>query len=65
MKPVPVVHVEVTGKAILTVLGLLAAIALVLAVVWLLASPGYAIAGGIVVIVVIRGLFALFTPSSD
>jgi hypothetical protein len=61
----PVVHVELTGKAIKTVLGLLAIVAVILALVWLLVSPAYAIAGGIGVIVVVRGLYALFTPSSE
>lgn len=61
----PVVHIELTGKAIKTVLGLLALVAVVLALVWLLAGPGYAIAGGIGVILIIRGLYALFAPRRD
>ncbi|SDY71768.1 hypothetical protein SAMN05216215_103359 [Saccharopolyspora shandongensis] len=61
----PVVHVELTGAAIKTVLILLLLTIGVLALVWLLAGPGYAIAGGIAVIVIVRGLYALFTPSSE
>lgn len=61
----PIVHIELTGKAIKTVLGLLALVAVVLALVWWLISPVYAIAGGIAVVVAVRGIYALFTPSSD
>ncbi|MEB3370222.1 hypothetical protein [Saccharopolyspora mangrovi] len=61
----PVVHVELTGKAIKTVLVLMAFISAILALVWLLVSPSYAIAGGIGVVLAIKGLYALFTPSSD
>lgn len=61
----PVVHVELTGKAIKTVLLLLLLTTAILALVWLLVSPGYAIAGGIGVIVIVRGLYALFAPRRD
>ncbi|TDD10594.1 hypothetical protein E1181_00785 [Saccharopolyspora terrae] len=61
----PVVHVELTGKAIKTVLVLLTFTSAILALVWLLVSPAYAIAGGIGVILVVRGLYALFTPSTE
>lgn len=61
----PVVHVELTGKAIKTVLVLMTIISAILALVWFLVSPAYAIAGGIGVILAIKGLYALFTPSSD
>ena len=61
----PVVHVELTGKAIKTVLVLLTFISAILALVWLLVSPAYAIAGAIGVILIVRGLYALFTPSTD
>ncbi len=61
----PVVHVELTGKAIKTVLVLMAFISAILALVWLLISPAYAIAGGIGVVLAIKGLYALFTPSSE
>ena len=61
----PVVHVELTGTAIKTVLGFLFFATAVLVVVWLAAGPGYAIAGGIGVILLIRGLYALFTPGGE
>ncbi|MFC7342109.1 hypothetical protein [Saccharopolyspora griseoalba] len=61
----PVVHVELTGKAIKTVLLLLAIATAILALVWLVISPAYAIAGGIGVVLVVRGLYALFTPSTE
>lgn len=61
----PVVHVELTGKAIKTVLVLMAFISAILALVWLLVSPAYAIAGGVGVVLVVKGLYALFTPSSE
>ncbi|GAA2349663.1 hypothetical protein GCM10009854_29160 [Saccharopolyspora halophila] len=61
----PVVHVELTGKAIKTVLLLLAIATAILTLVWLLISPAYAIAGGIGVVLLVRGLYALFTPSTE
>ena len=61
----PVVHVELTGTAIKTVLVLLAFAAAILTLVWLLVSPAYAIAGGIGVVLLVRGLYALFTPSTE
>ena len=57
----PIVHIQLTGKAILTVLAVLGVIAAILAGVWLLIGPMAAIAGAIGVIVVIRGLMALFS----
>lgn len=59
----PVVHFELTGKAIVTVLAFLAITALVLAGVWFVVNPGWAIAGGIAVVLVIRGVIALFSPA--
>lgn len=56
----PIIHVELTGKTILSILGTLAVIAVILALVWLIVGPMAAIAGGITVILVIRGLVALF-----
>lgn len=61
----PVVHVELTGRAIKTVLVLLAFATAILTLVWLLVSPAYAIAGGIGVVLLVRGLYALFTPSTE
>ncbi|MER7012046.1 hypothetical protein ABT324_11540 [Saccharopolyspora sp. NPDC000359] len=61
----PVVHVELTGKAIKTILLLLLITTGVLALVWLLVGPGYAIAGAIIVIMIVRGLYALFAPRRD
>ncbi|MBB5154031.1 hypothetical protein [Saccharopolyspora phatthalungensis] len=61
----PVVLFELTGQAIKTILGLLVLVVVVLALVWLLIGPAYAIGGGIGVIVLVRGLYALFAPSRD
>lgn len=60
----PVVHFELTGSAIKTVLGLLATTAVILALVWLIAGPTYALAGGIAVVVLVRAVYALLIPSS-
>jgi hypothetical protein len=56
----PIVHIQLTGKSILIILAALGVLAGTLAVVWLLLGPMAAIAGGLIVIVVIRGLLALF-----
>lgn len=56
----PILQVQLTGKGagvlVLILLGVLA----VLTGVWFLAGPGYAIAGGIGVVLLIRGVIALF-----
>ncbi|MBB5153030.1 hypothetical protein [Saccharopolyspora phatthalungensis] len=61
----PVVLFELTGQAIKTILGLLVLVVVVLALVWLLIGPAYAIGGGIGVIVLVRALYALLTPSGE
>lgn len=57
---VPIVHIELTGKAILTILAIVAVIAVTLGLVWLIVGPMAAVAGGLVIVVIIRGLMALF-----
>lgn len=59
----PSVCIELTGKGFLTGLFLLIAVLGVLYLVWLLAGPGYAIAGGLALFLLVRGLLALLTPS--
>lgn len=57
---IPIIHIELTGKTIRTILAVLAVIAVILAVVWLIFGPLAAIAGGIAVVLTIRGLITLF-----
>ena len=59
----PSVHIELTGKGFLTGLGILISALFALWLVWLIAGPGYAIAGGIGLLLLVRGLLALLTPS--
>ena len=56
-------QIQLTGKGILGGLGLLLGVLAALALVWWLVSPGYAIAGGIGLILLVKGLFALLKPS--
>lgn len=59
------IHFEVTGRTILTVLLLLALVVGGLALVWVLINPGWAIGIGLVLVLAIRGLFALFKPHGE
>ncbi|MGW1681665.1 hypothetical protein [Saccharopolyspora sp. NPDC002376] len=59
------IHFEVTGKSVLTILLLLVIVAGGLALVWTLISPGIAFGIGIGLVLVVRGLFWLFKPSSE
>lgn len=56
-------HFLITGKGVLTFLLVLAVVIGLLALVWLLVGPGQAIGIGVGLVLVIRGLFALFKPS--
>ncbi|MEY8040557.1 MULTISPECIES: hypothetical protein [Saccharopolyspora] len=60
MNPVTIV---LTGKGLLTALGLLALALGVLALVWWLAGPGYALLGGLGLVLLVKGLFALLKPA--
>ena len=59
-----IVHVELSGKGVLISLVLLAAVIAALALVWLLVSPAVSIGIGIGLILLIRGLIALFKPAA-
>lgn len=59
----PVIHIELTGKTLLTILALVASAILALALVWMLAGPAPAIISGVVLILIIRGVVALITPN--
>ncbi|MEV0088363.1 hypothetical protein [Saccharopolyspora sp. NPDC050642] len=59
------IHVELTGKG---VVGLLATVALVLgvlALVWLLVTPAWAIGIGAGLVLLVRGVFWLFKPHGE
>ncbi|MER7014588.1 hypothetical protein ABT324_24450 [Saccharopolyspora sp. NPDC000359] len=58
-------HIEVTGKTILTLLLVLAVTAGGLALVWTLVNPGWAIGIAFGLVLLVRGLFALFKPHSE
>ncbi|GAA0509314.1 hypothetical protein [Saccharopolyspora thermophila] len=58
-------HIQLTGKGLLTSLLILVATTAALALVWLLVNPGWAIGIGLGLILCIRGLFALFKPHSE
>lgn len=58
----PSVHIELTGRGFLTGLGLLVLALVLLGLTWLVAGVGYALVGGIVLILLVRGFFALVTP---
>lgn len=58
----PSVHIELTGRGFLTGLGMLVAALMLLGLVWLVAGVGYALAGGILLVLLVRGFFALVTP---
>ncbi|MEY8039156.1 hypothetical protein AB8O55_07080 [Saccharopolyspora cebuensis] len=60
MNPLTIV---LTGKGLITALGLLAVAVLVLLAVGWLAGPGYALAGGLGVVLLVKGLFALLKPA--
>lgn len=59
----PTIHFELTGRGLLALLGLIVAALVVLAGVWLLIGPAYAIGGGICLVLLVRGAIALVTPS--
>lgn len=60
-----IVHVELSGKGVLISLGVLAFVLAVLALVWLVLSPAVAIGIGIGLILLVRGLIALFSPAKQ
>ncbi|GAB2660008.1 hypothetical protein GCM10027271_18400 [Saccharopolyspora gloriosae] len=60
----PTVHFALTGRSLLVLLGLVVGALLVLAGVWVFISPGYAIGGGLALILLVRGAIALITPSN-
>ncbi|SFS46937.1 hypothetical protein [Saccharopolyspora flava] len=60
-----IVHVELSGKGVLISLGVLAFVLAVLALVWLALSPALAIGLGIGLILLVRGLIALFSPAKQ
>lgn len=60
-----IVHVELSGKGVLASLGVLALVLAVLALVWLVLSPAVAIGIGIGLILLVRGLIALFSPAKQ
>ncbi len=60
-----IVHVELSGKGVLISLGVLAFVLAVLALVWLVFSPAVAIGIGIGLILLVRGLIALFSPAKQ
>lgn len=55
-------QVHLTGKGVLISLLVLLMVLAVLGVVWLI-NPAWAIALGLVLLVLVRGLFALLKPS--
>ncbi|MEB3369534.1 hypothetical protein [Saccharopolyspora mangrovi] len=60
-----IIHVELTGKGVLISLGLLAFVLAVLALVWLVFSPAVAIGIGIGLVLLVKGLIALFSPAKQ
>ena len=56
---------HLSGKSILIGLALLLGVLGVLALVWWLASPAIAVTTGVGLVLAIRGLFALLSPSSE
>ncbi|MEU6267954.1 hypothetical protein [Saccharopolyspora shandongensis] len=59
------IHVELTGKGVVTLLLTVALVLGVLALVWLLASPAWAIGIGAGLVLLVRGVFWLFKPHSE
>ena len=58
-------HLLLTGKGLLSSLLVLLGILGALALVWWLVSPGIAVGIGVGLVLLVKGLFALLSPSSD
>lgn len=56
------VQIHLTGKGVLISLLILLAVLTILAVIWLI-NPAWSIAIGLVLLVLVKGLFALLKPS--
>ncbi|MGI8310563.1 hypothetical protein [Saccharopolyspora hattusasensis] len=59
------INIHLTGRSVLTGLMLLAVVLGVLALVWLLVTPAWAIGIGAGLVLLIRGLVWLFKPHSE
>ena len=58
-------HLLLTGKGLLSSLLVLLGVLGALALVWWLVSPGIAVGIGVGLVLLVKGLFALLSPSSD
>lgn len=58
-------HLLLTGKGLLASLLVLLGVLGALALVWWLVSPGIAVGIGVGLVLLVKGLFALLSPSSD
>ncbi|MEV6226944.1 hypothetical protein AB0L88_03500 [Saccharopolyspora shandongensis] len=59
------IHVQLTGKGVVTLLVTVALVLGVLALVWLLVTPAWAIGIGAGLVLLVRGVFWLFKPHSE
>jgi hypothetical protein len=59
------IQVQLTGRSVLIGLGIMTGVLGLLALVWWLVSPGYAIGIGVGLVLLVKGLFALLKPASE